>query len=94
MGTPVTIHLKGVGWTDYDNICGPCEDGLSLHQIAVRRARDIVHDYTVCIDALMVAVSAGYPREITDQMRDYALNILYRTPQRVTSDSEPGRTGR
>ena len=20
MGTPVKIHLKGVGWTDYDNI--------------------------------------------------------------------------
>jgi len=28
-------------WTDYDNICGPCEDGYSLHQLALFEARDV-----------------------------------------------------
>ena len=26
-------------WTDYDNICGPCEDGYSLYQLALWEAQ-------------------------------------------------------
>lgn len=26
-------------WTDYDNICGPCEDGYSVYQLALMSAR-------------------------------------------------------
>lgn len=29
-------------WTDYDNICGGCEDGVTLRQIACERAWGIV----------------------------------------------------
>ncbi|QIN94779.1 hypothetical protein PP460_gp023 [Streptomyces phage Muntaha] len=32
-------------WTDYDNICGPCEDGYSVYQLAVWNAESKVAEY-------------------------------------------------
>lgn len=31
-------------WTDYDNICGGCEDGVTLRQMACERAWRVVLD--------------------------------------------------
>ena len=32
-------------WTDYDNICGPCEDGYSVYQLALWEAQEKVAEY-------------------------------------------------
>jgi hypothetical protein len=34
---PACIHGTS-RWTDYDNICGPCEDGLSNYELALGQA--------------------------------------------------------
>ena len=32
-------------WTDYDNICGPCEDGYTDRELALMEAHAAVSDY-------------------------------------------------
>ncbi len=42
-------------WTDYDNICGRCEDGYSVYQMAVWSAKEKVAEYERRIDWLLSA---------------------------------------
>lgn len=42
-------------WTDYDNICGPCEDGYSLYQLAIWEADKRMTDHRERRDWLFAA---------------------------------------
>jgi hypothetical protein len=57
-GTPRRVNMGGQGyrypacihgtstWTEYDNICGPCEDGpVDVHKLALAEARRIRAEY-------------------------------------------------
>jgi hypothetical protein len=74
-GTPVTIHLKGVGWTEYDNIYGFNSQG------------DVVINFTAAgepgkhIIDLYPGIYQGPPTEPQQ---------LYRTPQLTYFDDHPG----
>ena len=39
-------------WTDYDNICGGCEEGLTLREQAIRMAHDELHTEMEAVNAL------------------------------------------
>ena len=47
-------------WTDYDNICGPCEDGLTMGrpQQRMRMALDAAHARIERVEAINTAVRA------------------------------------
>ncbi|AVD99408.1 hypothetical protein SEA_BILLNYE_239 [Streptomyces phage BillNye] len=42
-------------WTDYDNICGPCEDGYSVYQLAIWNAEEKVSAYRERCDWVLSA---------------------------------------
>jgi hypothetical protein len=54
-------------WTDYDNICGPCEDGISLgnpltrRKIALVRAHRAQEKVTELINAASIFSKHGIP---------------------------------
>lgn len=51
-------------WTDYDNICGGCEDGYSIYQLALWSAQEKVAEYSKRIDWLVSAPSSlGWERK-------------------------------
>lgn len=41
---PACIHGKSY-WTDYDNICGPCDDGYGVYDLALGEAHGIAREY-------------------------------------------------
>jgi len=41
---PECIHGTS-RWTDYDNICGGCEDGYSIYQLAIWEAKEKVAQF-------------------------------------------------
>ena len=56
-------------WTDYDNICGRCEDGYSVYQMAIWSAQEKVSEYNRRIDWLLSApksLSGAMQRELID----------------------------
>jgi hypothetical protein len=72
---PECIHGAS-RWTDYDNICGPCEDGLSLHQLAMSYAWQDVHEYMRRTEVLGAAMRANAPHEATEALTTWALDAL------------------
>lgn len=54
-------------WTDYDNICGGCEDGLSLRRMVIN---GVHHDVVQFLDRLAwIGKAPGYlPREVSDSL--------------------------
>ena len=87
-GTPVTIHLKGVGWTEYDNIYVATYDNAYMGYACGFNSRgDVVINFTATgkpgahlID-LYPGIYQGPPTEPQQ---------LYRLPQLTYADDHPG----
>jgi hypothetical protein len=88
VGTPVTIHLKGVGWTDYDNIYVATYDNAYMgYACGFNSHGDVVINF----------VAAGQPGvHLIDlypgiyQGPSTEPQLLYRTPQLTYADDHPG----
>ena len=86
-GTPVSIHLKGVGWTDYDNIyVATYDNGYMGYACGFNSQGDVVVNFT----------AAGSPGV---HLIDFYPGIyqgpeggqqLYRLPQLTYADDHPG----
>jgi hypothetical protein len=86
-GTPITIHLKGVGWTDYDNIyIATYDNGYMGYACGFNSKGDVVVNFT----------AAGSPGV---HLIDFYPGIyqgpegaqqLYRLPQLTYADDHPG----
>jgi hypothetical protein len=87
-GTPVTIHLKGVGWTEYDNIYAATYDNAYMGYVCGFNSQgDVIVNFTASgepgqhlID-LYPGIYQGPPTEPQQ---------LYRTPQLTYADDHPG----
>ena len=87
-GTPVTIHLKGVGWTEYDNIYIATYDNAYMgYACGFNSQGDVVINFTaagppgVHLIDLYPGIYQGPPTEP---------QLLYRTPQLTYADDHPG----
>jgi len=87
-GTPVTIHLKGVGWTEYDNIFAATYDNAYMgYACGFNTQGDVVINFKSAgepgehlID-LFPGIYQGPPKET---------QLLYRIPQLTYADDHPG----
>jgi hypothetical protein len=87
-GTPVTIHLKGVGWTEYDNIYVATYDNAYMgYACGFNSQGDVVINFMAAgepgphlID-LYPGIYQGPASEVQQ---------LYRTPQLTYADDHPG----
>jgi hypothetical protein len=87
-GTPVTIHLKGVGWTEYDNIYVATYDNAYMgYACGFNSQGDVVVNF----------VATGEPGEHLIDLYPgiyegpaNELQQLYRLPQLTYADDHPG----
>ena len=63
-------------WTDYDNICGPCEDGSSLYQLAIWEATSRVAKVNERIDWLVSAPDSLRRTEMHRELLEWALSPI------------------
>lgn len=89
-GTAVTIHLKGVGWTEYDNIYVATYDNAYMgYACGFNSQGDVVVNFTASgvvgphIIDLYPGIYQGPPSESQH---------LYRQPQLTYADDHPGNT--
>jgi hypothetical protein len=88
VGTPITIHLKGVGWTEYDNIYVATYDNAYMGYVCGFNSHgDVVINFTASgapgehlID-LFPGIYQGPPTEP---------QLLYRQPQLTYAEDHPG----
>jgi len=87
-GTPVTIHLKGVGWTEYDNIYIATYDNAYMgYACGFNSQGDVVINFTATgepgrhVIDLYPGIYQGPPTEPQQ---------LYRLPQLTYADDHPG----
>lgn len=87
-GTPVTIHLKGVGWTEYDNILIATYDNAYMgYACGFNSHGDVVINFMasgapgIHLIDLYPGIYQGPPTEP---------QLLYRTPQLTYADDHPG----
>ena len=88
VGTPVTIHLKGVGWTEYDNIyVGTYDNAYMGYACGFNSQGDVVINFKATgapgehlID-FYPGIYSGPPTEP---------QFLYRLPQLTYADDHPG----
>jgi len=87
-GTPVTIHLKGVGWTEYDNIYVATYDNAYMGYACGFNSRgDVVINFTATgepgthVIDFYPGIYQGPPTEPQQ---------LYRLPQLTYADDHPG----
>ena len=87
-GTPVTIHLKGVGWTEYDNIYAATYDNAYMgYACGFNSQGDVVINFRAAGDVgehlidLFPGIYQGPPKET---------QLLYRIPQLTYADDHPG----
>jgi len=87
-GTPVTIHLKGVGWTEYDNIyVATYDNGYMGYACGFNSRGDVVINFTatgqpgVHLIDLYPGIYQGPAAEPQQ---------LYRLPQLTYADDHPG----
>jgi hypothetical protein len=88
VGTPITIHLKGVGWTEYDNIYVVTYDNAYMGYLCGFNSHgDVMFHFT----------AAGSPGEhVIDlfpgiyQGPATEPQLLYRQPQLTYADDHPG----
>lgn len=59
-------------WTDYDNICGGCEDGYSVYQLALWEAKGKVAEYNERTDWL-ISAPKRLPKEMQRELIDWAI---------------------
>ena len=88
VGTPVTIHLKGVGWTEYDNIYVATYDNSYMgYACGFNSQGDVVINFHatgapgIHIIDLYPGIYQGPPTEP---------QLLYRQPQLTYADDHPG----
>ena len=87
-GTPVTIHLKGVGWTEYDNIYVATYDNAYMGYVCGFNSQgDVVMNFTAAGEpgAHLIDLYPGIyqgPASAPQQ--------LYRLPQLTYADDHPG----
>lgn len=88
VGTPVTIHLKGVGWTEYDNIYIATYDNAYMgYACGFNSAGDVVINFVASgapgehIIDLYPGIYQGPPTEP---------QLLYRQAQLTYADDHPG----
>jgi hypothetical protein len=88
VGTPVTIHLKGVGWTEYDNIYIATYDNSYMGYVCGFNSQgDVVINFHatgapgIHIIDLYPGIYQGPPTET---------QLLYRQPQLTYADDHPG----
>jgi hypothetical protein len=89
-GTPVSIHLKGVGWTEYDNVYIATYDNAYMgYACGFNSQGDVVINFTAAgepgihIIDLYPGIYQGPPTEAQQ---------LYRLPQLTYADDHPGNT--
>lgn len=70
---PHCIHGSSL-WTDYDNICGPCEDSFTDREIALHLAHNDWHEWRRRMD--VVKQHAHVPDHIRDELMAWALDAL------------------
>jgi hypothetical protein len=87
-GTPVTIHLKGVGWTEYDNIYIATYDNAYMgYACGFNSQGDVVINFTAAGEPgvhLIDLYPGIYQGPATEPQ------ALYRTPQLTYADDHPG----
>lgn len=87
-GTPVTIHLKGVGWTEYDNIYVATYDNAYMgYACGFNSQGDVVINFTAAGEpgAHLIDLYPGiYQGPATEPQQ------LYRLPQLTYGDDHPG----
>jgi hypothetical protein len=87
-GTPVTIHLKGVGWTEYDNIYVATYDNRYMGYVCGFNSQgDVVMNFTAAGEPgqhLIDLYPGIYEGPATEPQQ------LYRTPQLTYADDHPG----
>jgi hypothetical protein len=87
-GTPVTIHLKGVGWTEYDNIYVATYDNAYMgYACGFNSHGDVVVNFTATGEAgphLIDLYPGIYQGPSTEPQQ------LYRLPQLTYADDHPG----
>ena len=88
VGTPITIHLKGVGWTDYDNIYVATYDNAYMGYVC---------GFNTHGDVVMNFTASGAPGEhLIDlfpgiyQGPSTEPQLLYRQPQLTYAEDHPG----
>jgi hypothetical protein len=88
VGTPVTIHLKGVGWTEYDNIYIATYDNAYMgYACGFNSQGDVVITFPATgepgehVIDLYPGIYQGPPTEP---------QLLYRQPQLTYADDHPG----
>ncbi len=87
-GTPVTIHLKGVGWTEYDNIYVATYDNAYMGYVCGFNSQgDVVMNFTAAGqpgEHLIDLYPGIYQGPATEPQQ------LYRLPQLTYADDHPG----
>ena len=87
-GTPVTIHLKGVGWTEYDNIYVATYDNAYMgYACGFNSNGDVVINFTASGQPgvhLIDLYPGIYQGPATEPQ------LLYRLPQLTYADDHPG----
>ncbi len=87
-GTPVTIHLKGVGWTEYDNLYAATYDNAYMGYVCGFNSQgDVTFTFKAAgepgmhVIDLFPGIYEGPPTET---------QLLYRMPQLTYADDHPG----
>jgi hypothetical protein len=87
-GTPVTIHLKGVGWTEYDNIYVATYDNAYMgYACGFNSQGDVVINFTATGEPgpHLIDLYPGIYQGPSSEVQQ-----LYRTPQLTYADDHPG----
>jgi hypothetical protein len=88
VGTPVTIHLKGVGWTEYDNIYVATYDNAYMGYVCGFNSQgDVVINFTASGapgEHLIDLFPGIYQGPATEPQ------LLYRQPQLTYAEDHPG----
>jgi hypothetical protein len=86
-GTPVTIHLKGVGWTDFDNIFVATYDNAYMGYVCGFNSQgDVIINFNASGSPGMHLIDF-YPGIYQGPEKDQQ---LYRLPQLTYADDHPG----
>jgi hypothetical protein len=72
---PYCPHGKSL-WTDYDNICGGCEDGYSVYQLALWSAQEKVATVNERIDWLIGAPASIRNTDMHRELLEWALSPI------------------
>lgn len=72
---PACIHGMS-RWTDYDNICGGCEDGRTVYELALACAWSDFHKFTKRQNATLALADQSPPHEVMGILLGWACEAL------------------